>query len=79
MTTKNKKSVAARKAATTKARRNQLRATYGENTYLAVRAFLRGEPTLNRSDSAVKANLTRGTYDRFLHVRKVGNKVVREL
>jgi len=65
----------AQKAARTRAAREGLKNRYGVDTYNVVRSLQRGESTVRAAVSAgvwpetaaaIKANLTRGTYDNFV-------------
>lgn len=66
---KNKKVAVANKAAVVRKARTEFRKAYGDHVFNSVWNILTGGRRgylLTRSASAIKAHITRGTYDQFL-------------
>ena len=76
MNKQNKRVQAAKKAARTMANRKQFVEQYSEHTLFALVDILKNHPAVTvkyaRSLAAVKANLTRGTYSKFVRTNKAG-------
>lgn len=82
-TTFEQRSCTAKKAAVTRERRNAFIKKYGDKVFSAVWGHVSGIPDdelvdlceiSRRSLAAIKANLTRGVYDRFIVTRADGTR-----